>query len=105
MVLPRHRRRCRGPYATSISAYEARLGPYPYGDEKYALVEFARPSFREAETLSQLGAALRGYVAQHAHGTVTTADFQRACEKASGQSLDEFFDRWVRGTARLTRLY
>jgi aminopeptidase N len=26
---------------------EDRLGPYPYADEKYALVEFARPSFRE----------------------------------------------------------
>ena len=37
---------------------EERLGPYPFGDEKYALVEFARPSFREGQTLSHLGAVL-----------------------------------------------
>ena len=37
---------------------EERLGPYPFADEKYALVEFARPSFREGQTLSHLGARL-----------------------------------------------
>jgi aminopeptidase N len=192
---------------------EQRLGPYPFADEKYALVEFARRSFREGQTLSHLGAALltgtheneqvfaheiahqwfgnsltveswadiwlneslseymawqwirrsrgeaayrtlldsaeaapvpaamvpanpadfatlfgaatfqrgpavlallerhmgtaafrsalRAYVARHAGGTVTTADFQRAAEQASGKSLDAFFARWIRGTAPL----
>ena len=37
---------------------EDRLGPYPYADEKYAVVEFARRSFREGQTLSHVGAVL-----------------------------------------------
>ena len=37
---------------------EDRLGPYPYADEKYAVVEFARRSFREGQTLSHIGAVL-----------------------------------------------
>lgn len=40
-------------------------------------------------------AALRGYVAAHAGGTVTTADFQRAVETAAGQPMGWFFDQWV----------
>ena len=195
-----------------LAFYDERLGPYPFADEKYALVEFARPSFREGQTLSHIGAslitgngdnepvfahevahqwfgnsltvrswediwlneslseymswqwirktrgdsafqvlvdgglrapastpivpanpadfntlfgsatfqrgpaalvmlerqigapafakALRSYVADHAYGVVETADFQRACERASGQSLDSFFARWIRGIAK-----
>lgn len=41
-----------------LQFYEARLGPYPFRDEKYALVEMVRPSFREGQTLSHLGAPL-----------------------------------------------
>jgi aminopeptidase N len=37
---------------------EERLGPYPYADEKYAVVEFTRRSFREGQTLSHIGAVL-----------------------------------------------
>ena len=37
--------------------------------------------------------ALRAYVARHAGGTVTTADFQRATEQAYGKPLDAFFAR------------
>lgn len=193
-----------------------RLGAYPYADEKYAVVEFARQSFREGQTLSHIGAALftgareneqviahevahqwfgnsltpaswadiwlneslaeymawewirrsrgeaayqalldsavvaptpkpivpadpadfatlfgnatfqrgpavlvllerdlgstvfqralRDYVARYRGGTVSTDDFQRAAEQASGRSLDAFFARWIRGTDPLPRL-
>jgi aminopeptidase N len=203
------------PVPAILRFLEDRLGPYPYADEKYAVVEFARQSFREGQTLSHIGAALfagtgeneqviahevahqwfgnaltvsswtdiwlneslaeymawqwihrsrgeaayqalldsavaaptpkpivpadpadfatlfgnatfqRGpavlvlleremgttafqralhdYVAGHAGGTVRTVDFQRAAERASGRSLDAFFARWIRGTARLPR--
>jgi aminopeptidase N len=46
------------PVPAILRFLESRLGPYPFADEKYALVEFARPSFREGQTLSHLGAAL-----------------------------------------------
>ncbi len=44
------------PVGQILQFYESRLGPYPFGDEKYALVEFSRPSFREGQTLTHLGA-------------------------------------------------
>jgi aminopeptidase N len=34
---------------------ESRLGPYPFAGEKYGIAEFARPSFREHQTLPSLG--------------------------------------------------
>lgn len=40
-------------------------------------------------------AGLRGYTRAHAGGTVTSIDFQRAMEKASGRSLGALFARWV----------
>ena len=36
---------------------EARLGGYPFPKEKYALAEFGRPSFREGQTITNLGAS------------------------------------------------
>ncbi len=197
------------PLASILRFYDDALGPYPFGDEKYAIAEFARPSFREGQTITHLGAsfftgtgtaeqtiahevahqwfgnslsvrrwddmwlneslsefmswewirrahgdaayqvlldsavgvaspkaivpadaadlnslfgvatfvkgpvvismlreaigekaftsALRQYVADHAYGSVETADFQRACEQASGKTLDWFFQQWVYG--------
>jgi aminopeptidase N len=38
--------------------YEEWLGPYPFAQEKYGIAEFARPSFREHQTLTSLGASL-----------------------------------------------
>jgi aminopeptidase N len=35
---------------------ESRLGPYPFRDEKYALAEMTRPSFREGQTITNIGA-------------------------------------------------
>jgi aminopeptidase N len=35
---------------------------------------------------------------------VSTDDFRRAAEQASGRSLDAFFARWVRGTDPLPPL-
>ena len=46
------------PVPAILRFLEDRLGPYPYADEKYAVVEFARPSFREGQTLSHVGTAL-----------------------------------------------
>lgn len=202
-----------GSVPAILSFYMSRLGPYPFADEKYALVEFARPSFREGQTVSHIGAALitgnhdaervvahevahqwfgnsltvrswediwlneslseymawqwikasrgdsayvalvtaavaapapaaivpanpadlrtmfgpatfqrgpavlamlekliggepfgralRAYATRHAYGVVATADFQHACETASGMSLDTFFAHWIRGTDTL----
>ncbi len=40
-------------------------------------------------------AALKAYVAEHAYGLVTTADFEGAMERAYGHSLQEFFQTWL----------
>jgi aminopeptidase N len=39
--------------------------------------------------------ALRHYVSKHARGSVETRDLARAIEDVSGQSYDEFLDRWI----------
>lgn len=38
---------------------------------------------------------LRTYYAEHQHGNATTADFRRAMEAASGQTLEAFFTQWL----------
>ncbi len=38
---------------------------------------------------------IRGYTRKHFGKAVTTVDFQRAMERASGEDLDDFFARWV----------
>jgi aminopeptidase N len=40
-------------------------------------------------------AAVRDYTRRHAGETVTTADFERAMEQSTGQSLDDLFDVWI----------
>lgn len=40
---------------------------------------------------------LRRFLAAHANGTVTTADFEQAMEQASGRDLSMFFRQWVYG--------
>lgn len=47
---------------------------------------------------------VRAYYLAHRHGNALTADFVRQMEAASGQSLDWFFDQWMRrpGFAELT---
>jgi aminopeptidase N len=39
--------------------------------------------------------SLRRYVDKHAKGSVETRDLARAIEEVSGQSYDEFIDRWI----------
>lgn len=39
--------------------------------------------------------AIRHYASKHKHTNVTTPDFQRAIEEATGRNLDWFFDQWV----------
>jgi aminopeptidase N len=41
-------------------------------------------------------AALRGYYAAYRDGTALTDDLRREMEQTSGQSLDWFFDQWLR---------
>jgi aminopeptidase N len=38
---------------------------------------------------------LRAYLEQHQQGVVETTDLKRTFERASGRSLDRFFDQWV----------
>jgi len=38
---------------------------------------------------------LREYLERHQHGVVETTDLKRTFERASGRSLDRFFDQWV----------
>ncbi|MDX2132611.1 MAG: M1 family metallopeptidase [Planctomycetota bacterium] len=40
-------------------------------------------------------AGVRAYIQRHKFGTVETSDFRRALERASGKSLEQFFDQWV----------
>jgi aminopeptidase N len=40
--------------------------------------------------------AIREYYARHLHGAASTDDVQAALERASGRTLDEFFEQWVR---------
>jgi aminopeptidase N len=39
------------------------------------------------------------YAARHAHGNVSTADFQQVAEEKLGEPLDWFFGPWLHGTA------
>lgn len=41
-------------------------------------------------------AAIRAYYGEHAYGTARTEDLQRVFEEVSDQSLEWFFDQWVR---------
>jgi len=43
-------------------------------------------------------AAMRDYVDRFTHKTVTVADFQRVMEDHHGESLEWFFNQWLRGT-------
>jgi aminopeptidase N len=42
-------------------------------------------------------AGLKAFTRRHAGGSVTSADFQRAMEQASGRNLKALFDEWVYG--------
>jgi aminopeptidase N len=46
--------------------------------------------------------AIRHYASKHKHTNVTTPDFQRAIEEATGRNLDWFFDQWVYGAGHPT---
>ena len=46
--------------------------------------------------------AIRHYVAKHKHTNVTSPDFQRAIEEATGRNVDGFFDQWVYGAGHPT---
>ena len=54
---------------------------------------------RETIGESAFWAGLRRYTRRHAGGTVTSRDFQRAMEAASGRDLSPMFAEWVYGVA------
>lgn len=91
-------------YVTSIATQEGVL----------PLVDFprSRPSSNYPETIYRKGqivvammrtiagdsafyAALRTYLATHAYGTATTAEFREAIRPALGSHTDAFFDQWT----------
>jgi aminopeptidase N len=55
---------------------------------------------REAIGDTAFWKGLRGFTRQHAGGTVTSADFQSAMQKASGRDLSQMFAEWVYGNDR-----
>jgi aminopeptidase N len=40
-------------------------------------------------------AGMRGYAQAHTQQSVSTVDFKRAMETASGQNLSVFFEKWI----------
>ncbi len=46
---------------------------------------------------STFWAAMHRYTVDHAHGVVTTADFEKSVEQATGRDLATFFRQWVYG--------
>jgi len=54
-------------------------------------------TLREEIGDEQFWSGVRAYTRAHAGGTVTSVDFQRAMEEASGRDLAAIFDEWVFG--------
>ena len=54
-------------------------------------------TLREEIGDEQFWDGVRAYTRAHAGGTVTSVDFQRAMEEASGRDLAAIFDQWVFG--------
>jgi aminopeptidase N len=78
-------------------------GPYPSLGVRRA-IQYAKGALFMAHLREMLGEeafwrGLRTYTRRHAGGTVTSADFQRAMQEASGRDLDPTFREWVYGPA------
>jgi aminopeptidase N len=78
-------------------------GPYPSLPVRRA-VQYSKGALFMDHLRQLLGEdafwrGLRTYTRRHAGGTVTSADFQRAMERASGRDLSAAFREWVFGEA------
>jgi len=74
-------------------------GSYPSLPLRRA-VQYSKGALFMAHLRTVLGekafwAGLRAFTRDNAYGTVTSADFQRAMERASGRDLSAHFAEWV----------
>jgi aminopeptidase N len=74
-------------------------GAYPSVRERRA-IQYSKGALFMDHLRSVLGedafwAGLRSYTRQHAGGTVTSIDFERSMEKATGRDLTGEFAKWV----------
>jgi aminopeptidase N len=77
-------KRWRHPWET----FSRKANPYPKGAAVLHMLKH-----RLGEDLFWKG--VQQYLRRHMHGQVETADFRRAMEAASGESLEAFFGQWV----------
>jgi aminopeptidase N len=76
-------------------------GPYPNLGTRRA-IQYSKGALFLEHLRTELGdaafwAGLRAFTRRHAGGTVTSLDFQRAMERASGRELSGTFKEWVFG--------
>jgi aminopeptidase N len=67
------------------------------GELSYAKASWVLHMLRHTVGDTLFFQGLRAYGQAHAYGNATTADFQAACEAASGRSLQAFFQQWIHG--------
>lgn len=77
-------------------------GPYPSLGTRRA-IQYSKGALFMDALRTQLGdtafwAGLKAYTIAHQGGTVTSRDFQRAMEQASGRDLSALFTTWVYGS-------
>lgn len=70
--------------------------PFTKPDDIYAKGALVLHMLRERLGDDAFWAGARLYLDRHKDGVVETADFRRAMEDASGESLDRFFAQWTR---------
>ena len=104
----------RNEYDRRIERWRKRVDELKAAGKDHALVyaQWNKPTADDRAVVYQKGAyvlhllrervgdaafwkGIRGYTRKHFGKAVTTVDFQRAMERASGEDLDDFFARWV----------
>jgi aminopeptidase N len=71
-----------------------------FGDAVYQRGAMTVYALRKAIGDQTFAALLKAWPAEHRNGNVTTAEFIRAAEKASGKDLDRLFQTWLFGTTK-----
>jgi len=71
------------------------FGPYPFAPTVYWRGAMALHALREEIGDEAFFQVLREYVARHAGGNVTTADFVAVAEEIAERDLDDLFDAWL----------
>jgi aminopeptidase N len=105
-------------YRAQVAGWEHRLDRLRADQADHPLIyeRWQRPTANDRAVVYQKGAyvlhrlrlhlgerafwrGIRAYTRTHRGGSVTTADFRSAMERASGRDLAEFFAEWVEGPA------